>query len=64
MLEHFFDSPLRVQALRNGPSGSLLEGFAQELWEVGYSRTPPADASEPRSISFTGRTKKAYLAVV
>lgn len=37
MLEQFFHSPLRVQALRNGPSGSLLNGFAQELWKAGYA---------------------------
>ncbi|OGA45175.1 MAG: hypothetical protein A3F74_11685 [Betaproteobacteria bacterium RIFCSPLOWO2_12_FULL_62_58] len=37
MLEQFFDSPLRVQALRNGPSGALLEGFAQERGEAGYA---------------------------
>jgi integrase/recombinase XerD len=37
MLEQFFHSPLRVQALRDGPSGSLLEGFAQELWAAGYA---------------------------
>jgi hypothetical protein len=38
MLEQFFNSSLRVQALRNSPSGSLLEGFAQELWEAGYAQ--------------------------
>lgn len=37
MLEQFFDSPLRVQALRDGPSGALLEGFAQELSQSGYA---------------------------
>lgn len=37
MLEHFFNSPLRIQALRNSPSGDLLEGFAQELGRAGYS---------------------------
>jgi len=37
MLEQFFDSPQRVQALRNGPSGVLLEGFAQELGQTGYA---------------------------
>ena len=39
MLKQFFDSPLRVQALRNGPSGSLLEGFAHQLCETGYVET-------------------------
>jgi integrase/recombinase XerD len=37
MLEQFFDSPLRVQALRNGTGGALLEGFAQELSRWGYA---------------------------
>ena len=37
MLEQFFDSPLRVQALRNGPNAALLEGFAQELSRWGYA---------------------------
>jgi hypothetical protein len=31
MLEHFFRSHERIQALREGPRGSLLEGFAEEL---------------------------------
>ena len=38
MLEQFFDSPRRVQAFRNGPSGALLEGFAQELSRWGYAK--------------------------
>ncbi|MGC1955810.1 MAG: site-specific integrase [Gammaproteobacteria bacterium] len=37
MLDQFFDSPLRVQTLRNGPSGPLLEGFAQKLAGAGYA---------------------------
>ena len=37
MLKQFFDSPLRVQALRNGPSGAVLEGFAHELRETGHA---------------------------
>jgi integrase/recombinase XerD len=37
MLEHFFDSPLRVQAIHDSPSGALLEGFAQELSQWGYA---------------------------
>jgi integrase/recombinase XerD len=39
MLEQVFDSPLRVQALRNGQSGALLEGFAQELSSWGYAKS-------------------------
>ena len=37
MLGKFFDSHLRVQALRDGPGGVLLEGFAQELFQSGYA---------------------------
>ena len=38
MLKQFFESPLRVQAIRNGPSGSLVECFAQDLWDAGYAK--------------------------
>ena len=37
MLEEFFDCPIRVQSLREGPCGPLLEGFAKELCKVGYA---------------------------
>ena len=37
MLEEFFESPFRIQELRNGPNGRLLEGFAQELCKAGYA---------------------------
>ena len=36
MLREFFDSPSRLQELRDCPEGLLLEGFAQELDQVGY----------------------------
>jgi hypothetical protein len=32
MLSEFFASCARIQALRDGPAGSLLESFAQALW--------------------------------
>jgi len=38
MLEQFFDTPRQIQALRNGPSGALLEGLAQELSRLGYCK--------------------------
>ncbi|WP_186300346.1 site-specific integrase [Denitromonas ohlonensis] len=38
MLAIWFDSPLRIQALRDGPSGPQIEGFAQELYRAGYAR--------------------------
>ena len=37
MFEKFFDCPLRVKALRDGPGGLLLEGFAEELCQAGYA---------------------------
>jgi site-specific recombinase XerD len=37
MLEEFFNSTFRIQELRDGPSGHLLEGFAEELRQAGYS---------------------------
>ena len=38
MLSKFFKSRERIQVLRNGPAGSLLERFAQALSEIGYAR--------------------------
>ena len=37
MLEKYFQSPFTLEQLRNGPSGSLLGGFAGSLHEDGYS---------------------------
>lgn len=37
MLSAFFDSAARVHALRAGPGGTLLEGFAQTLSHAGYA---------------------------
>jgi len=37
MLADFFESFLRIQELRDGPDGRLLEGFAQEFCQVGYT---------------------------
>jgi integrase/recombinase XerD len=39
MLTEFFDSPLRLQELRESPEAPVLEGFAQELYQVGYTAT-------------------------
>jgi len=38
MLQHFFRSQERIQALGEGPHGSLLEGFAEELRQTGYAK--------------------------
>ena len=37
MLSKFFESRVRIQALRDGPAGSLLESFTQALSEAGYA---------------------------
>ena len=37
MLSEFFESASRIQKLRGGPDGQLLEGFAQELCQSGYA---------------------------
>lgn len=37
MLSEFFESRARIQTLRKGPAGSLLESFARALLEAGYS---------------------------
>ena len=38
MLSEFFESRVRIRALRDGPAGSLLESFAQALSQAGYVR--------------------------
>ena len=37
MLAEFFELALRIQELRNGPDGRVLEEFAQELCQAGYA---------------------------
>ncbi|MFQ5973732.1 MAG: tyrosine-type recombinase/integrase [Alphaproteobacteria bacterium] len=37
MLSQFFESAARIHALRDGPAGALLEGFAQTLSQAGYA---------------------------
>jgi len=38
MLDQYFDSPFRIQTLRNGPNGPLFEDFAQKLAAAGYAQ--------------------------
>ena len=38
MLSEYFESPARIRAIRTGPSGALLESFANRLFENGYGR--------------------------
>ena len=37
MLENFFNSQSQIQSLRDGPGGPLLEKFAKELYQGGYT---------------------------
>jgi len=37
MLTEFFESPQRIQELRDGPNGCLLEGFADQMCRAGYA---------------------------
>jgi len=38
MLEHFYEAAFDIRRLRNGVAGPHIDGFADELFEVGYSR--------------------------
>jgi integrase/recombinase XerD len=38
MFSEYFESPARIQELHDSLDGSLLEGFAQELFEAGYAQ--------------------------
>ncbi len=37
MLSQYFEATSRIEAIRSGPSGALIEGFAKQLFERGYS---------------------------
>jgi hypothetical protein len=47
MLSEFFEAHARICAIRSGPSGELLESFANQLFESGMQRYRPADISDP-----------------
>ena len=38
MFEQFFDRHSRIQSLRDGPGGQLIERFATELYQEGYAK--------------------------
>ena len=48
MLTEFFESPVRIQELRDGPEGRLLEGFAQEFLPGGLCRDHSSQAHSSR----------------
>jgi integrase/recombinase XerD len=37
MLSHFFERPARIREIRSGPSGTLIESFADYLFQNGYA---------------------------
>ena len=41
MFTTLFKSAARIQELRDGRAGRLLEGFADELYQIRYARKPP-----------------------
>lgn len=38
MITQYFQSQRRLRALQDNPNGSMLERFAQDLWDAGYAR--------------------------
>jgi integrase/recombinase XerD len=38
MLSELFDTPARIRAIRSGSAGGLIEGFAEQLLQRGYSK--------------------------
>jgi integrase/recombinase XerD len=38
MLSEFFEAPERIRAIRSGPYGALIEGFANQLFQRGYAQ--------------------------
>lgn len=38
MLLRFFESPIRIRELRDGPAGKQFEGFAESLFRSGYAK--------------------------
>lgn len=38
MLSHFFESPTRIREIRSSPSGELIEGYADYLFQSGYAK--------------------------
>ena len=64
MIAEYFKSPARIQSLHNGHSGSLVEGFAQDLWEAGYAKITARRHIRAAEHFIYWATKEAYLAAV
>jgi site-specific recombinase XerD len=58
MLSHFFEAPTRIREIRSGPSGSLIEGFADYLFQNGYAEISARRhiRSAEHIVQWTGRT--------
>lgn len=65
MLTEFFESPFRIQELRDGPEGRLLEGFAEELYRAGYAEITARRhiRSAEHLIHWTSRTGRTISAL-
>ena len=54
MLTDLFESTARIQSLREGPSGTLLDAFAQVLVRSGYAPLTARRHLDQRSTSPLG----------
>lgn len=59
MLAEYFESPSRMQEIRDCPAGHLLEGFAQALYEVAMHSSQLAGICARPSISFIGLAERS-----
>lgn len=59
MPTRFFESPVRVQELRDGLAGPSLEGFAHDLCRQAMRKQLLVGTSKPRNTSLIGYIGKA-----
>src|SRR5262252_11028744 len=60
MLSKYFKASHRIQAIRSGPAGALIEGFARRLSEGGYEEIS-ARRLERQNTSYIGQFAEACL---
>jgi hypothetical protein len=65
MLSELFNAPRRIRAIRSGPAGELIESFAKELLQRGYSKISIRChiQSAERVVLFGGQSYRAYLLI-
>jgi len=59
MLSKYFKASHRIQAIRSGPAGALIEGFARRLLRRATRRYPLAATFEPQNTSYIGQFAEA-----